>query len=228
MTKIRVYDLARKLKQDTKRIIEELRREGVDVSVPSDAISVDIAERIKNKYFSKTEPSPKRSVEVLKNCGLSERKKEIKFKCENCGLITEKDAFKCLYCGFVLVEGKNDKRVVRKKRLTEGRCSFCNVVAKNLKKHKQICLYNEKKGSKTEHCNYCGKETFALKKHQENCDRNPRFIRFKKQEVEPKFEKIKIEHTPLPPEKKRKGRCRVCKKNFPMAQSNICYSCGDK
>ena len=125
MTKIRVYDLARKLKQDTKRIIEVLRREGVDVSVPSAAISVDIAERIKNKYFPKTEASPKRSVEVLKNCGLSKRKKEIKFKCENCGLITEKDAFKCLYCGFVLVEKKKHKKSTTNKCLTEERCPFC-------------------------------------------------------------------------------------------------------
>ena len=30
--KVRIYDLAKELKQDTKRIIEELRREGADVS----------------------------------------------------------------------------------------------------------------------------------------------------------------------------------------------------
>ena len=172
--------------------------------------------------------TPRRPIKILKSYGLKKCKREIKFKCENCGLITEKDAFKCLYCGFVLVEKKNHKNPIKKDSLPEERCPFCNVIAKNLKKHKQICLYNEKKGAKTEHCNYCGKEVFALKKHQKNCDRNPKFIRFKKQEVEPKFEKVKIEYTPLPPEKKRKGRCSICMRNFPMAQSNICYSCKDK
>lgn len=57
---IRIYDLARELKQDTKRIIEELRREGADVSVPSNAVSRELAEKIRNKYFPKTETAPKR------------------------------------------------------------------------------------------------------------------------------------------------------------------------
>ncbi len=34
-SKVRIYDLAKDLKIDTKRLIEEVRREGVDVSVPS-------------------------------------------------------------------------------------------------------------------------------------------------------------------------------------------------
>ena len=34
-SKVRLYDLAKDLKIDTKRLIEEVRREGVDVSVPS-------------------------------------------------------------------------------------------------------------------------------------------------------------------------------------------------
>ncbi len=29
---VRIYDLAKELKQDTKRVIEELRREGADVN----------------------------------------------------------------------------------------------------------------------------------------------------------------------------------------------------
>lgn len=63
---VRIYDLARDLKQDTKRVIEELRREGADVSVPSNSVSKELAEKVRNKYFPKTETSPKRVVKVIK------------------------------------------------------------------------------------------------------------------------------------------------------------------
>ena len=49
--KIRVYDLAKELKIDNKRAIEEIRREGVDVSVPSNTVPDDVAERVRNKFF---------------------------------------------------------------------------------------------------------------------------------------------------------------------------------
>ncbi|MCD9187825.1 MAG: translation initiation factor IF-2 [Pyrinomonadaceae bacterium] len=64
--KIRVYDLARDLKQDTKRIIEDLRREGADVDVPSNSVSVELAEKVRNKYFPKVESSPKRAIKIIK------------------------------------------------------------------------------------------------------------------------------------------------------------------
>jgi translation initiation factor IF-2 len=64
--KVRVYDLARELKQDTKRIIEDLRREGVDVDVPSNSVSKELADKIRNKYFPKTEAQPKRAIKVIK------------------------------------------------------------------------------------------------------------------------------------------------------------------
>ncbi len=54
-SKIRIYDLAKELKLDTKRLIEEVRREGVDVSVPSNSVSKELAEKIRNKYFPKKE-----------------------------------------------------------------------------------------------------------------------------------------------------------------------------
>src|SRR5574338_501447 len=64
--KIRIYDLAKELKQDTKRIIEELRREGEDVSVPSNTVSKELAEKIRNRYFTKTQaaaaPAPAEEV----------------------------------------------------------------------------------------------------------------------------------------------------------------------
>jgi translation initiation factor IF-2 len=65
-SKIRIYDLAKELKLDTKRLIEEVRREGVDVSVPSNSVSKELAEKIRNKYFPKKETAVKRTVKVVK------------------------------------------------------------------------------------------------------------------------------------------------------------------
>jgi translation initiation factor IF-2 len=65
-SKIRLYDLAKELKLDTKRLIEEVRREGVDVSVPSNSVSKELAEKIRNKYFPKKEAAAKRGVRVVK------------------------------------------------------------------------------------------------------------------------------------------------------------------
>src|SRR5437016_9806912 len=65
-SKIRLYDLAKELKLDTKRLIEEVRREGVDVSVPSNSISKELAEKIRDKYFPKKEAVVKRAVRIVK------------------------------------------------------------------------------------------------------------------------------------------------------------------
>ena len=64
--KIRIYDLARELKQDAKRVMEDLRREGADVSVPSNSVNAELAEKIRLKYFPKTEVAPKRAIKVIK------------------------------------------------------------------------------------------------------------------------------------------------------------------
>ncbi|MEJ7624851.1 MAG: translation initiation factor IF-2 [Pyrinomonadaceae bacterium] len=63
---IRIYDLAREVKQDTKRVMEDLRREGADVSVASNSVSHAIAEKVRSKYFPKTEIAPKRAIKVIK------------------------------------------------------------------------------------------------------------------------------------------------------------------
>ena len=63
---IRIYDLAREVKQDTKRVMEDLRREGADVSVASNTISYDLAEKVRNKYFPKADVAPKRTIKVIK------------------------------------------------------------------------------------------------------------------------------------------------------------------
>src|ERR1700682_6795877 len=65
-SKIRLYDLAKELKLDTKRLIEEVRREGVDVSVPSNSISKELAEKIRDKYFPKKDAAVKRAIKIVK------------------------------------------------------------------------------------------------------------------------------------------------------------------
>jgi len=65
-SKVRLYDLAKELKLDTKRLIEDVRREGVDVSVPSNSVSKELADKIRNKYFPKKETVAPRSVRVVK------------------------------------------------------------------------------------------------------------------------------------------------------------------
>src|SRR5258708_21580915 len=65
-SKVRIYHLAKELKLDTKRLIEEIRREGVDVNVPSNSVSTDLAEKIRIKYFPKKETAAKRTVKVVK------------------------------------------------------------------------------------------------------------------------------------------------------------------
>jgi translation initiation factor IF-2 len=65
---VRLYDLAKELKLDTKRVIEDVRREGLDVSVPSNSIPKEIADKIRNKYFPKKEVSTaKRAVRIVKH-----------------------------------------------------------------------------------------------------------------------------------------------------------------
>ena len=63
---VRIYDLARELKQDTKRVMEDLRRAGADVSVASNSVSAEFAEKVRSKYFPKTETAPKRTIKVIK------------------------------------------------------------------------------------------------------------------------------------------------------------------
>ncbi|MCU0239283.1 MAG: translation initiation factor IF-2, partial [Pyrinomonadaceae bacterium] len=65
-SKVRIYDLAKELKQDTKRIIEELRREGLDVDVPSNSVPKELADKIRHKYFPKKESAPARAIKVIK------------------------------------------------------------------------------------------------------------------------------------------------------------------
>lgn len=46
--------------------MEELRREGADVSVPSNSVSFELAEKIRLRYFPKAEVAPKRAIKIIK------------------------------------------------------------------------------------------------------------------------------------------------------------------
>ncbi|MGI9167175.1 MAG: translation initiation factor IF-2 N-terminal domain-containing protein [Pyrinomonadaceae bacterium] len=65
-SKIRIYDLAKELKIHTKRLIEEVRSAGVDVSVPSNSISRVLAESILAGYLPKKEAIAKRAIKALR------------------------------------------------------------------------------------------------------------------------------------------------------------------
>jgi translation initiation factor IF-2 len=65
-SKVRIYDLAKELKQESKRILEEVRREGVDVSVPSNTISKELAEKIRSRYLPPKEKTAPRAIRIVK------------------------------------------------------------------------------------------------------------------------------------------------------------------
>ncbi len=46
--------------------MEDLRREGADVSVPSNSVSAELADKVRLKYFPKTEAAPKRAIKIIK------------------------------------------------------------------------------------------------------------------------------------------------------------------
>ena len=58
MGKVRIYDLAKELKLESKKILEDARRMGVDVSVPSNTLDDNIAAKIREMYYPKKEQAP--------------------------------------------------------------------------------------------------------------------------------------------------------------------------
>src|ERR1700704_5757423 len=69
--KIRIYDLAKELKLDNKKVMEDARREGIDVSVPSNTVPHEVAERIRLKYFPK-KAAPKAGPRLVKHVKVAE------------------------------------------------------------------------------------------------------------------------------------------------------------
>src|SRR5262245_35151732 len=58
MSKVRIYDLAKELKLESKKILEDARRMGVDVSVPSNTLEDAVAAKIREMYYPKKEQAP--------------------------------------------------------------------------------------------------------------------------------------------------------------------------
>jgi len=50
MNEVKIYQLAKELMIDSKRLVEEARRMGCGVSVPSNSLPVEIARKIREKY----------------------------------------------------------------------------------------------------------------------------------------------------------------------------------
>jgi translation initiation factor IF-2 len=53
--KVRIYDLAKELKLESKKVLDDARLMGVDVNVPSNSVDEVIAARIREKYYPKKE-----------------------------------------------------------------------------------------------------------------------------------------------------------------------------
>ena len=53
MSKVRIYDLAKELKLESKKVLEDARRLGVDVSVPSNTLDDATAAKIREMYYPK-------------------------------------------------------------------------------------------------------------------------------------------------------------------------------
>jgi translation initiation factor IF-2 len=67
MGKVRIYELARELKMESRKILEDARRLGVDASVPSNTLEDVIADKIREMYFPKKEPvSSPRTARLVK------------------------------------------------------------------------------------------------------------------------------------------------------------------
>jgi Translation initiation factor IF-2, N-terminal region len=151
--KVRVYDLAKELRRDTKLIVQELRRAGADVEVPSNYVSKELANLIRNKYSRKLDVAPMRAIKIIKNSDVSGLERyESSFQQEeirtyNCTICSD---FKC-----------NDQKQL------ERHINFCKdksedkiekpIPEKTIEKPNYIHLpIPQQKGSKKMRCKNCG------------------------------------------------------------------------
>ncbi len=69
MGKVRIYDLAKELKLESKKILEDARRMGVDVSVASNTLDDAIAAKIREMYYPKKKEAtaPSRTARLIKH-----------------------------------------------------------------------------------------------------------------------------------------------------------------
>jgi translation initiation factor IF-2 len=68
MGKVRIYELAKELKLENRKVLEDARRLGVDVSVPSNTLPDAIADKIRETYYPKKEsPTIHRTARLVKH-----------------------------------------------------------------------------------------------------------------------------------------------------------------
>ena len=67
--RVRIYDLAKELKIDMKFLIEELRGEGADVTVPSHLVSKTLANKIRTRQLLKSYSKTSRLIKIKKPNG---------------------------------------------------------------------------------------------------------------------------------------------------------------
>jgi translation initiation factor IF-2 len=68
MGKVRIYELAKELKLENRKVLEDARRMGVDVSVPSNTLPDAIADKIRETYYPKKEsPTVHRTARLVKS-----------------------------------------------------------------------------------------------------------------------------------------------------------------
>jgi hypothetical protein len=53
MSKVRIYDLAKELRLESRKILEDARRFGAMVSAPSSSVDAAVAEKIREMYYPK-------------------------------------------------------------------------------------------------------------------------------------------------------------------------------
>ncbi len=66
MSKVRIYDLAKELKLENKRVLEDARLLGVDASVASNSLDDTIAAKIREKYYPKKEQVTAPKAKIIK------------------------------------------------------------------------------------------------------------------------------------------------------------------
>jgi Translation initiation factor IF-2, N-terminal region len=78
MSKVRIYDLAKELRLESRKVLEDVRRFGAKVSAPSSSVDAAIAEKICELYYPKKQSAQRapRLVKAHKTAPADERHPE--------------------------------------------------------------------------------------------------------------------------------------------------------
>lgn len=113
-TKIRIYNLARELKQSPQLIIEEIRKLGNNVSVASNAVSDEIAQLIRNKYSSKGKSVVFGKVKILKSLENLRKNQDSLQKKSSPIFDKEKTYINCEFCKILILSTHYENHINQK------------------------------------------------------------------------------------------------------------------